>query len=72
VLVFFDGSKDSVAGIISILDEFRIGSRLGINRPKTAFLLDGGDLHNVATISERFGVSQGVLPVRYLGIPLMI
>ncbi|KAL9831018.1 putative RNA-directed DNA polymerase [Arabidopsis thaliana] len=69
--IFINLIRDSVAGIISILDEFRIGSRLGINRQKTAFLLDGGDLHNVATISERFGVSQGVLPVRYLGIPLM-
>ena len=71
VLVFFYGAESSIAGIISILDEFKVGSGLGINRHKTALLLDGGDSQYLANISERFGVSQGVLPVRYLGVPLM-
>lgn len=71
VLVFFDGSEESVEGILHILDEFKQSSGLGINRQKTALLIDGGDFDRTRLVSERFGVTQGALPVRYLGVPLM-
>ncbi|KAG7561138.1 Reverse transcriptase zinc-binding domain [Arabidopsis thaliana x Arabidopsis arenosa] len=71
VLVFFDGSDSSIAGILSILDDFKNGSGLGINRQKTALLIDGGDFNALEALSERHGVSHGSFPVRYLGVPLM-
>lgn len=70
VLVFFDGSETSLEGILGILDEFKQGSGLGINRQKTSLHIDGGNFHNIRELANRFGVSQGSLPVRYLGLPL--
>ena len=37
VLVFFDGSDSSLEEILCILDEFKQGSGLGINRHKTSY-----------------------------------
>ena len=71
VLIFFDGSADSIKGILGILDEFKKGSGLGINKQKTALLIDGGDFQRTRQLVEHFGVLQGALPVRYLGVPLM-
>lgn len=71
VLVFFDGSEASIEGILNILEDFKKGSGLGINMSKTALLLDGGDIDRNRLISERFGLTHGSLPVRYLGVPLM-
>ncbi|CAL9217574.1 unnamed protein product, partial [Arabidopsis halleri] len=68
VLVFFDGSEASIGGILNILEDFKEGSGLGINMSKTALLLDGGDFDRNRLISERFGLSHGSLPFRYLGV----
>lgn len=43
VLIFFDGSENSLAGILDILDGFKLASGLGINKDKTALFLNGGD-----------------------------
>lgn len=40
VLIFFDGSEKSLAGIMSILEEFKTASGL-INKDKTKLLIDG-------------------------------
>ncbi|KAG7578747.1 Endonuclease/exonuclease/phosphatase superfamily [Arabidopsis thaliana x Arabidopsis arenosa] len=69
VLIFCDGAESSIAGILNIL-EFRNGSGLGINRQKTALLLDGGDFERSRILAAGFGVTHGSLPVRYLGVPL--
>ncbi|KAG7588723.1 Zinc finger CCHC-type superfamily [Arabidopsis suecica] len=71
VLIFFDGSDSSLEGILEILEEFRHGSGLGINKLKTSLLLDGGDFHRTRDLSTRLGLTHGDLPVRYLGVPLM-
>ncbi|KAL9816576.1 putative RNA-directed DNA polymerase [Arabidopsis thaliana] len=71
VLVFFNGSLNSIDGILNILEEFKQGSGLGINRSKTTLVLDGGDFSRSSSISATFGIKQGSLPVRYLGVPLM-
>ncbi|KAG7588718.1 Reverse transcriptase zinc-binding domain [Arabidopsis suecica] len=70
VLVFFDGSESSIEGILHILEDFKKGSGLGINRQKTALMLDGGNFEHNRLVSERFGLTHGGLPVRYLGVPL--
>ena len=71
VLVFFDGSSASISGIIQILDDFKAGSGLGINKQKTALLIDGGDFDRTRSLAAQFDLIQGALPVRYLGVPLM-
>ncbi|KAG7574650.1 Reverse transcriptase domain [Arabidopsis suecica] len=70
ILIFFDGGEDSLNGILSILDDFRIASGLGINLNKTTLFLDGGDIQGVQLLASRMGISHGALPVRYLGVPL--
>ena len=71
VLVFFDGSSASISGIIQILDDFKAGSGLGINKQKSALLIDGGDFVRTRSLAAHFDLVQGALPVRYLGVPLM-
>jgi len=71
VLVFCNGSESSIAGILSILADFETCSGLGVNKQKTALLIDGGDMTGLRNLSERFGISHGSLPVKYLGVPLM-
>ena len=70
VLIFFDGSEESLAGIMSILEEFKAVSGLRINKEKTGLLLDGGCSARCQEMAERLGIKQGALPIRYLGVPL--
>ena len=70
VLIFFDGSKDSLRGILQILEEFRLISGLKINRQKSELLLDGGSSSRCRDLANEMGISQGALPLRYLGVPL--
>ncbi|WZZ89708.1 hypothetical protein YC2023_118287 [Brassica napus] len=70
VLIFFDGSEDSLRGILKILEEFRLISGLKINRQKSKLLLDGGSSSRCRDLANEMGISQGALPLRYLGVPL--
>lgn len=70
VLIFFDGSEDSLRGILQILEEFRLISGLKINRQKLELLLDGGSSSRCRDLANEMGISQGALPLRYLGVPL--
>lgn len=71
MLIFFDGSEESVAGIIQVLQTFYMGSGLGLNKSKTGLFLDGFNIPEAKAMAYKFGFSQGLLPVRYLGVPLM-
>lgn len=71
MLIFFDGSEESVAGIIQVLQTFYMGSGLGLNKSKTGLFLDGFNIPEAKAMADKFGFSQGLLPVRYLGVPLM-
>lgn len=70
VLIFFDGSEESLRGILQILEDFKKVSGLSINREKTELLLDGGSNERCRALAEAVGIAQGSLPVRYLGVPL--
>ncbi|KAG7558113.1 Reverse transcriptase domain [Arabidopsis suecica] len=70
VLIFFDGNEESLIGILNILEEFKEGSGLSVNREKTALFLDGGCIQGNMDMAARLGLQQGSLPVRYLGVPL--
>lgn len=70
VLLFFDGTDQSLQGLLGILERFNMCSGLGINRSKTAVFLDGGDRARNRSTASAHGISQGSFPVRYLGVPL--
>ncbi|XP_013624294.1 PREDICTED: uncharacterized protein LOC106330365 [Brassica oleracea var. oleracea] len=71
MLIFFDGSTASLGVIIQLLNEFHSGSGLCLNLAKTGLFVDGAN-HTVSReMAASFGLSQGSLPVRYLGLPLM-
>ncbi|KAJ0230967.1 Reverse transcriptase domain-containing protein [Hirschfeldia incana] len=70
VLVFFDGSEESLRGILEILEEFKQLSGLRVNKEKTELLIDGGSHSLCSELAEAVGIKQGSLPVRYLGVPL--
>lgn len=70
ILIFFDGSEESLRGILSILEDFRDASGLSINREKTELMIDGGCPLRCQALASAVGISQGELPVRYLGVPL--
>lgn len=70
VLLFFDGTDQSLQGLLGILEDFNERSGLGINRSKMAVFFDGGDLNRNRSSAAAHGLSQGSFPVRYLGVPL--
>lgn len=70
VLLFFDGTDQSLQGLLAILEDFNKCSGLGINRSKTAVFFDGGDASRNRTSAAAHGISQGSFPIRYLGVPL--
>lgn len=67
-LIFFDGTADSLRGILQILEEFRLISGLKINRQKSELLLDGGSASRCRNLENEMGIAQGALPLRYLGV----
>lgn len=70
VLVFFDGSEDSLRGVLSIMEDFKRISGLSMNRQKTELLIDGGSNIRCRDLANNLGLAQGSLPVKYLGVPL--
>ncbi|XP_023641338.1 uncharacterized protein LOC111831447 [Capsella rubella] len=71
VLIFFDGSERSLTGILDTLLTFQRASGLGLNLKKSCLFLDGNNLVLARELATRFGMTQGSLPVRYLGLPLL-
>lgn len=63
---------DSLRGILSILEEFRVVSGLKINRQKSELLIDGGSSSRCRALANELGIAQGALPLRYLGVPLSL
>lgn len=70
MLIFFDGTEDSLTGILQILEEFRQISGLKINRHKAELLLDGGSSSRCRDLATAMGMAQGALPLCYMGVPL--
>jgi len=55
VLIFFDGEERSIQEILVILEEFKQGTGLGVNREKTALFLDGGITQENSDMAGRLG-----------------
>ncbi|XP_018464335.1 uncharacterized protein LOC108835601 [Raphanus sativus] len=70
VIVFFDGSSNSLHGISECLDDFASWSGLQMNTSKTELFTSSLDQSESAAISS-YGFTSGQLPISYLGLPLM-
>lgn len=70
LLIFCDGSISSVNAILAILRDFEERSGLAISIEKTTLFAAGIKPHEMQQIKQATGLTEGTLPVRYLGVPL--
>ena len=70
VMIFFDGSSNSLHGIAECLDDFASWSGLSMNTTKTELFTAGLDQRESSSLVD-YGFPSGAFPIRYLGLPLM-
>ncbi|XP_048630102.1 uncharacterized protein LOC125602576 [Brassica napus] len=71
IMVFTDGQKRSVEGILKVFEKFEKLSGLKISLEKSTLYMAGISANNQNAILENFPFEAGQLPVRYLGLPLL-
>lgn len=71
VLVFTDGTKRSVEGILEVFKDFASVSGLKISLEKSTMYTAGLQESTKEDILTTFPFSSGQLPVRYLGLYLL-
>lgn len=71
LMVFVEGSKQSIQGALSVFDEFEMWSGLSISVEKSTIYMAGVHETEKRSILRNFKFDDGELPVRYLGLPLM-
>ncbi|KAL8468116.1 hypothetical protein ACS0TY_031378 [Phlomoides rotata] len=69
VLLFSRGDEISVGILRDALDEFEVASGLAISPTKSS-IFSAGLLADRNLVLGRVGFSEGLLPVKYLGVPL--
>lgn len=70
LLIFMDGSWDSLQAVLQVLNEFEKRSGLAVSVHKTSFFASGLSAAETDLIQVSTGMPMGTLPVRYLGVPL--
>lgn len=70
LLIFTDGSLSSVQAILSVLHDFEKRSGLAVSIHKTSYFAAGMSDAEMQDIQIQTGLTSGVLPIRYLGVPL--
>lgn len=70
LMVFADGIKRSLEGILAVFKGFEKASGLKINLEKSTLYMAGVTQQHMEDISA-FPFDSGQLPVRYLGLPLL-
>lgn len=70
LLIFMDGSLESVQAVLQVLREFELRSGLAVSMHKTSFFASGLTAMETDAIQASTGMPLGSLPVRYLGVPL--
>lgn len=70
LLIFIDGSLESVQAVLQFLREFERRSGLAVSVHKTSFFASGLTQGDTDLIRFTTGMPMGFLPVRYLGVPL--
>ena len=70
-MVFVEGTKESVEGILDVFEKFEVWSGLSISLEKSTIYMGGVSEVEQGRILRNFPFAVGELPVRYLGLPLM-
>lgn len=70
LMIFSDGTVNSIKCIADTLEDFALWSGLRMNKSKTELYVAGLNNDETADIA-RLGFNIGSLPIRYLGLPLM-
>ena len=70
LLIFSDGSRTSLAGIASVMREFKEMTWLDINPLKSEIFFGGYLDSEAAALSNMSDFKIGMFPTRYLGLPL--
>lgn len=70
LLIFLEGSEASLEGVLRILNDFEQMSGLAVNIAKTSLFHSGMDEAELLSIKQKYDLSPGTLPIRYLGLPL--
>lgn len=71
LMVFADGNKRSVEGVLRVFEEFDTMSGLKISLEKSTLFLAGFTDQKKEKLLNHFPLAVGKLPVRYLGLPLL-
>lgn len=71
LLVFTDGTKRSVEGVLKVFNEFAAISGLNISLEKSTRYIAGISEDTEREILSSFQLASGKLHVRYLGLPLL-
>lgn len=71
LLIFHDGTVDSLSGVFTVLSQFEKISGLAVNIAKTSFFCSGLNEADLALIKDKFSLSPAILPVHYLGFYLL-
>lgn len=70
LLIFSDGSLSSVQAILAVLKDFEERSGLAVSIQKTTLFAAGMTDVEVENIKLQTRLTTGILPIRYLGVPL--
>ena len=70
ILVFTNGTANSLLGILGVMRRFASVSGLHINVAKSSIYVTGRNISALLTTADSMGISVGTLPIRYLGMPL--
>lgn len=70
LLIFIDGTLDSVQAVLQVLKDFEKRSGLAVSVHKTSFFASGLTPSETDLVQFSTGMPLGSLPVRYLGVPL--
>ena len=70
LLIFIDGSLESVQRVLQILHDFELRSGLAVSLQKYSFFASGLSEEENYAIQASTGMHCGILPMRYLGVPL--
>ncbi|PKI42208.1 hypothetical protein CRG98_037388 [Punica granatum] len=71
MVLFTNGSKESLLAILDVLNTFYNWSGLKLNPEKSEIFMRGINEEGISELVNCSGFKKGTLPVRYLGIPLV-
>ena len=71
ILVFTNGTTESLLGVLETMKRFATISGLHINASKSSIYASGNDVSSLVATAEALHIRVGTLPIRYLGMPLI-